>query len=224
MSVTDEYRCFVGGLSWNITDRGLEDTFRKFGRVLEAKVMVNRDTGRSRGFGFVSFADEDALDEAIERLHGKELDGRLISVTIAKPKAEGEIGVRDYGNGYRKDGGRGTTSGSDCFKCGRSGHWARDCSNDRSHSSYRDRYTGGRGDRYSDYEKDRDHYYGKSSSGRRGDRDDYYEHNGDRYSGYVDRESRRDRERYSSSSYRDRSGPYDRPSRDGGRRSSYDRN
>lgn len=150
MAEAEEFRCFVGGLSWNTTDKGLEDEFRHFGSVLEAKVIVDKETGHSRGFGFVNFGDERSMDEAIERLHGKELDGRPITVNRAKPKGRdgGGGGDRGYGGGGGGRGGGG--GGGDCFKCGQPGHWARECptgGGDRGGGgrySGRDRYDSGR--------------------------------------------------------------------------------
>ncbi|PPS11080.1 hypothetical protein GOBAR_AA09564 [Gossypium barbadense] len=100
MSEDIEYRCFIGNLSWATTDRGLKDAFEKFGNLLDAKlndqidvtesfhlikVAVDKFSGRSRGFGFVSFDDKAAMEEAIEAMNGMDLDGRNITVDKAKP-------------------------------------------------------------------------------------------------------------------------------------------
>jgi hypothetical protein len=76
-------RVFVGGLSWDTTAEGLRAAFSRFGVILESTVMVDRDTGRSRGFGFVSFEDSRAADEAIAEMSGGELDGRRLKVNRA---------------------------------------------------------------------------------------------------------------------------------------------
>ncbi|MGV7468094.1 hypothetical protein PJI21_29370, partial [Mycobacterium kansasii] len=60
MSEDIEYRCFVGGLSWSTSDRVLKEAFEKFGNLVEAKVVVDKESGRSRGFGFVTFDDRQA--------------------------------------------------------------------------------------------------------------------------------------------------------------------
>jgi len=73
-------KLFVGGLSWNTTDDGLLEAFSAFGEVSDAKVITDRDTGRSRGFGFVTFAESDAAATAIAQMDGTELDGRTIRV------------------------------------------------------------------------------------------------------------------------------------------------
>eukprot|EP00850_Spirogloea_muscicola_P023587 SM000369S13633 [mRNA] locus=s369:40978:41797:- [translate_table: standard] len=78
-----EFRCFVGGLAWATDDARLGDAFRSFGEVIDAKVINDRETGRSRGFGFVTFADEQAMNAAIGEMNGKELDGRSITVSLS---------------------------------------------------------------------------------------------------------------------------------------------
>ncbi|MBZ0270863.1 RNA-binding protein [bacterium] len=90
-------KLFVGSLSWNTTDEGLLDAFSQYGEVTEAKVITDRDSGRSRGFGFVTFAESDSADAAISALDGKELDGRTIKVNVAqdKPREGGGGGGRD---------------------------------------------------------------------------------------------------------------------------------
>ncbi|MCB1152946.1 MAG: RNA-binding protein [Deltaproteobacteria bacterium] len=82
-------KLFVGSLSWNTTDEGLHSAFSKFGEVTEAKVITDRETGRSRGFGFVTFADPAAADSAVSSLNGTELDGRAIKVDVAQDKPRG---------------------------------------------------------------------------------------------------------------------------------------
>ena len=79
-------KIFVGGLSWNTDDHGLRSHFEQCGTVEDAKVINDRDTGRSRGFGFVTFSDADSASDAIERLDGVELDGRTLNVSIAKER------------------------------------------------------------------------------------------------------------------------------------------
>ena len=93
-------KLFVGSLSWNTTDEGLMNAFSAFGEISEAKVITDRDTGRSRGFGFVTFDDEEAADRAIAALNDTELDGRTIKVNVAQDRNRGGGGGRGgYGGG-----------------------------------------------------------------------------------------------------------------------------
>ncbi len=77
---------FVGSLAWGTNDDSLKAFFETIGEVTSARVVTDRDTHRSRGFGFVEFADEANNQKAVDQLNGKELDGREISVSIARPK------------------------------------------------------------------------------------------------------------------------------------------
>ena len=79
-------KLFVGSLSWNINDQSLRDAFAPHGEISEATVISDRDTGRSRGFGFVTFEDDEAADKAVAALNGTELDGRTIRVDVAQAK------------------------------------------------------------------------------------------------------------------------------------------
>ncbi|KAI3913812.1 hypothetical protein MKW92_051317, partial [Papaver armeniacum] len=84
-----EYRCFVGGLAWATDDQGLEKAFSTYGEILDSKIINDRETGRSRGFGFVTFANEQAMKDAIEGMNGQELDGRTITVNEAQSRSGG---------------------------------------------------------------------------------------------------------------------------------------
>ena len=98
-------KLFVGSLSWNTTDDGLRDAFAQFGTVTDAKVINDRETGRSRGFGFVTFSDDEQAKSAMDAMNGAELDGRRINVNEAQDKRGGGGGGRGgYGGG---GGGRG---------------------------------------------------------------------------------------------------------------------
>ncbi|KAK4745140.1 hypothetical protein SAY87_011452 [Trapa incisa] len=104
MSEDSEYRCFIGGLAWSTSDRGLKDAFDKFGHLLEARVVVDKYSGRSRGFGFVTFDEKRAMEEAIEAMNGLELDGRNIIVEKAQPnQGSGRDQDRDRGRDHGKD-------------------------------------------------------------------------------------------------------------------------
>jgi len=85
-------KLFVGGLSWGTTDSDLKKAFDPFGEITEAKVITERDTGRSRGFGFVTFARDEDAKTAISKMHGTSLDGRDITVNEAQEKARRENG------------------------------------------------------------------------------------------------------------------------------------
>lgn len=76
-------KLFVGGLAWATDNDGLYNAFSEFGEVLEAKVIYNRDDGRSRGFGFVTFTDADTAANALQQANGMELDGRTLRVDTA---------------------------------------------------------------------------------------------------------------------------------------------
>lgn len=94
-------KLFVGGLNYATTDDNLRELFAQAGTVESATVIIDRMSGRSKGFGFVEMATEEEANAAIEQMNGKELDGRTISVNIARPKVDRP----SFGGGDR--GGRG---------------------------------------------------------------------------------------------------------------------
>ncbi|MGE5253810.1 MAG: RNA recognition motif domain-containing protein [Planctomycetaceae bacterium] len=100
-------KLFVGGLSWDTTDDGLRQAFAAHGEITEAKVITDRDTGRSRGFGFVTFVQDEDAKTAISKMDGTSLDGKTIKVNEAQeksPRGGGRPGG-GYGGGGRGGGG-----------------------------------------------------------------------------------------------------------------------
>ncbi len=79
---------YIGNLSYGIKEEGLKEIFEEFGDVSSAKIIKDRETGRSKGFGFVEMAEESEANQAIENLNGKEIEGRSVNVSIAKPRKE----------------------------------------------------------------------------------------------------------------------------------------
>jgi len=90
-------KLFVGGLSYNTTNEGLQRFFATAGTVASATVITDQMTGRSKGFGFVEMATAEEAQKAVSQLDGRDLDGRQIKVEVAKPKGEG--GGRGGGRG-----------------------------------------------------------------------------------------------------------------------------
>ncbi|KAL0692641.1 hypothetical protein Bca4012_059821 [Brassica carinata] len=226
MSEEVEYRCFIGGLAWATSDRGLRDAFEKYGHLLEAKVVLDKFSGRSRGFGFITFDEKKAMDEAIAAMNGMDLDGRTITVDKAQPQGgsgrdrDGDRGRDGRDRGYDRDRSR-PSGGGDCFKCGKPGHFARECPDESGrgggrYSSRDDRYSS-KDDRYSSkddrYSAKDDRYGAKEDRyGRDGGRDRYGpDRSGERSGG----RSRDDGSRGGSGGERHGRAPYDRP-RDGG--------
>ncbi len=100
-------KLFVGNLSFNATENDLQDTFAAHGTVLEANLMMDRATGRPRGFGFVTMSTPQEAEAAISALNGKELDGRALTVNVAKPREERSGGGGGGGGGRREYSGGG---------------------------------------------------------------------------------------------------------------------
>ena len=102
-------KLFVGNLSFNTTENDLQDAFAAYGSVVEANLMMDRATGRPRGFGFVTMSTPEEAQKAIDGLNGKELDGRALTVNVARPREErpggGGGGRGGYGGGGRGGGG-----------------------------------------------------------------------------------------------------------------------
>ena len=94
-------KLFVGNLSWDTTDNTLRDFFAQAGAVTSASVIMDKFSGRSRGFGFVEMASDDEARKAIETLNGQTLDGRPIVVNEAKPLAPRDNNFRGGGGGFR---------------------------------------------------------------------------------------------------------------------------
>ncbi len=97
-------KLFVGSLAWATSDESLAAHFEQHGEVTEAKVVTDRETGRSRGFGFVTFADASMASDAMNALNGSDLDGRTIRVDTATERRPRSGGGGDYrggcGGGY----------------------------------------------------------------------------------------------------------------------------
>jgi RNA recognition motif-containing protein len=100
-------KLFIGGLSWDTTDDGLRQAFASYGEITEAKVITDRDTGRSRGFGFVTFAQDEDAKSAISKMDGTNLDGKTIKVNEAQEKSPRSGGRSGGGFGGGRGGGRG---------------------------------------------------------------------------------------------------------------------
>ena len=99
-------KLFVGNLSFNTTENELQDAFAAHGTVLETNLMMDRATGRPRGFGFVTMSNAEEAQKAIAGLHGKEIDGRALTVNVAKPREERPAGGRrEYGGSGGGSGG-----------------------------------------------------------------------------------------------------------------------
>ena len=96
-------KLFVGGLSWDTDDSALRAAFAPFGEIVEAKVVTDRETGRSRGFGFVSYTNEASAADARNKMNGQMLDGRNLKVDVAAEKSGGRGG--GGGGGYGGGGG-----------------------------------------------------------------------------------------------------------------------
>lgn len=95
-------KLFVGNLSFNTTENDLQDAFAAHGTVTEANLMMDRTTNRPRGFGFVTMSSSEEAQKAIEAMNGRDLDGRALTVNVARPREERPAG----GGGRRREFGR----------------------------------------------------------------------------------------------------------------------
>ena len=104
-------KLFVGNLSFNTTQEQLQDLFAAHGNVIEVDVIMDKFSGRPRGFGFVTMESKEAADAAVQALNGKEIDGRALTVNEARPREDrprtGGGGGGGYGGGGRREGGGG---------------------------------------------------------------------------------------------------------------------
>lgn len=93
---------FIAGLSYGINDADLNDLFAEFGEISSAKVIMDRETGRSKGFGFVEMADEAQGQKAIDDLNGAEYDHKVLSVSVARPRTERSSYGGNRNNSYNR--------------------------------------------------------------------------------------------------------------------------
>jgi len=100
-------KLYIGGLSYNTTEDALKDAFSQIGTVTSATIIMDKMTGRSRGFGFVEMASEDEAKQAIETWNGKELDGRTLTVNEARPLGDRPQRRNDGFGGARRGGDNG---------------------------------------------------------------------------------------------------------------------
>ncbi|XP_040273492.1 cold-inducible RNA-binding protein B-like isoform X2 [Bufo bufo] len=163
--MSDEGKLFVGGLSFDTDEKNLETVFCKYGQISEVVVVKDRETKRSRGFGFVTFENPDDAKDAMEAMNGKVVDGRQIRVDQAgKSSGDRRGGYRGGSSGgrgfYRGGGGRGRGGdrgyggGSRFDSGGRSGGYSggsRDYYGSQRSQSYGDRSGGSYRDSYDSY-------------------------------------------------------------------------
>ena len=117
---------FIAGLNYNMSEAELGELFAGYGEVVSVKIIMDRETGRSKGYGFVEMADDEAGDKAIAALNEVDMDGKTLSVSVARPREERPR--RSYGNngggGYRggnnsRGGGYGGSRGDNGYGGGR---------------------------------------------------------------------------------------------------------
>ena len=124
---------YVGNLSWNLKDQDLTDLFTPYGEVASAKIVLDKFTQRSKGFGFVEMPNDEQAQAAIAQLNGSEIDGRNLVVNESRPKEGGSEGGGGFkkrsfgggGGGYKKGGGggyRGGNGGGGGYNRGRGGY------------------------------------------------------------------------------------------------------
>ncbi len=107
----DKNKLFIGSLPWSINNDSLRDLFSQYGEIVEAIIITDRDSGRSKGFGFVTFSNEESAQKALE-MDGREVEGRTIVVNVAKPREDRSSS--GGGGGFRRDNNRG--GGGDRFR------------------------------------------------------------------------------------------------------------
>lgn len=107
-------KLYVGNLAFSMTDSALEEAFSQCGTVESARVITDRDSGRSKGFGFVEMSTDEEATAAIEKMNGQTVEGRALNVSEARPQAP-----REGGGGFGGGGGRGRSGGGGGFGGGR---------------------------------------------------------------------------------------------------------
>ncbi|MDL2220936.1 RNA-binding protein [Parabacteroides sp. OttesenSCG-928-N08] len=98
---------YISNLSYSITDADLNELFAEYGEVTSSKVILDRETGRSRGFGFVEMSNDEEGQKAIDELNGAEYDGKTINVNVAKPREDNRRGGFGGGGGFNRNRGGG---------------------------------------------------------------------------------------------------------------------
>lgn len=106
---------FIAGLNYNMSEAELGELFAEYGEVVSVKIIMDRETGRSKGYGFVEMADDEAGDKAIAALNEVDMDGKTLSVSVARPREERPR--RSYGNS--RGGGYGGSRGDNGYGGGR---------------------------------------------------------------------------------------------------------
>lgn len=96
-------KLFVGNISYNTTENDLQDAFAAFGTVVETNLMMDRATGRPRGFGFVTMSSAEEAQRAVEGMNGKQVDGRALTVNVARPREDRGPGGGGGGGGQRRE-------------------------------------------------------------------------------------------------------------------------
>ena len=104
-------KLFVGNLSFNTTENDLQDAFAAHGTVVETNLMMDRTTGRPRGFGFITMGSPEEAEKAIQAMNGAQVDGRALTVNIARPREERPPGGGGGGRGPRREYGGGGGGG-----------------------------------------------------------------------------------------------------------------
>lgn len=101
MQQREESKLFVGGLPWAMDSEDLRQAFSEFGAITEANVVQDRETGRSRGFGFVTFGDKESAEKAVSAMNQAEIGGRTVNVNFAQAREPREGGFRGGRGGGR---------------------------------------------------------------------------------------------------------------------------